>query len=96
MAGLSIGGYQATDTDQWKDASALVLRAYKANKQWYDSSVQLKAMMDVVNTLGHTEGATLFTLDSTDISGAKTAVRSETDYDIAELTKYIEEKPFCW
>lgn len=91
LTGLSIGGYQATDTDQWKDASALVLRAYKANKQWYDSSVQLKAMMDVVNALGHTEGATLFTLDSTDISGAKTAVRSETDYDIAELTKYIEE-----
>lgn len=91
MTGLSIGGYQATDTDQWKDATALVLRAYKANKQWYDSSIQLKAMMDVVNALGHTEGATLFTLDSTDISGAKTAVRSETDYDIAELTKYIEE-----
>lgn len=91
MTGLSIGGYQATDTDQWKDASALVLRAYKANKQWYDSSIQLKAMMDIVNALGHTEGATLFTLDSTDISGAKTAVRSEADYDIAELTKYIEE-----
>ena len=91
ISNLAIGGYQVSDTDQWKDASALLMKAFKSNKQWYDSSIQLKAMMDVVNALGHTEGSTLFTLDSTDTSGAKTAVRSETDYDIAELVKYIEE-----
>lgn len=91
ISNLSIGGYQATDTEQWKDASALLMKAFKANKQWYNSSIQLKAMMDVVNALGHTEGATLFTLDSTDISGAKTAVRSEEDYDLTELVKYIND-----
>ena len=89
ISNLSIGGYQATDTEQWKDATNIVMKAYKANKQWYNSSIQLKAMMDVVNALGHTEGSKLFTLDSEDISGAKTAVRSEEDYDLTELVKYI-------
>lgn len=89
ISNLSIGGYQATDTEQWKDASDIVMKAYKANKQWYNSAIQLKAMMDVVNKLGHTEGSKLFTLDSEDISGAKTAVRSEEDYDLTELVKYI-------
>jgi surface antigen len=88
---LSIGGYQATDTEQWKDASDIVMKAYKANKQWYNSAIQLKAMMDVVNKLGHTEGSKLFTLDSGDISGAKIAVRSEEDYDLTELVKYIND-----
>lgn len=91
ISNLSIGGYQATDTEQWKDASNVVMKAYKANKQWYNSSIQLKAMMDVVNALGHTEGSKLFTLDSEDISGAKTAVRSEEDYDLTELVKYIND-----
>lgn len=91
ISNLSIGGYQATDTEQWKDASALLMKAFKANKQWYNSSIQLKAMMDVVNALGHTEGSKLFTLDSEDISGAKTAVRSEEDYDLTELVKYIND-----
>lgn len=91
ISNLSIGGYQATDTEQWKDASNIVMKAYKANKQWYNSSIQLKAMMDVVNALGHTEGSKLFTLDSEDISGAKTAVRSEEDYDLTELVKYIND-----
>lgn len=91
ISNLSIGGYQATDTEQWKDASSVVMKAYKANKQWYNSSIQLKAMMDVVNALGHTEGSKLFTLDSEDISGAKTAVRSEEDYDLTELVKYIND-----
>jgi len=91
ISNLSIGGYQATDTEQWKDATNIVMKAYKANKQWYNSSIQLKAMMDVVNALGHTEGSKLFTLDSEDISGAKTAVRSEEDYDLTELVKYIND-----
>ena len=91
ISNLSIGGYQATDTEQWKDASALLMKAFRANKQWYNSSIQLKAMMDVVNALGHTEGSKLFTLDSEDISGAKTAVRSEEDYDLTELVKYIND-----
>lgn len=91
ISNLSIGGYQATDTEQWKDASNIVMKAYKANKQWYNSAIQLKAMMDVVNALGHTEGSKLFTLDSEDISGAKTAVRSEEDYDLTELVKYIND-----
>lgn len=91
ISNLSIGGYQATDTEQWKDASDIVMKAYKANKQWYNSSIQLKAMMDVINKLGHTEGSRLFTLDSEDISGAKTAVRSEEDYDLTELVKYIND-----
>lgn len=91
ISNLSIGGYQATDTEQWKDASNVVMKAYKANKQWYNSSIQLKAMMDVVNALGHTEGSKLFTLDSEDISGAKMAVRSEEDYDLTELVKYIND-----
>lgn len=91
ISNLSIGGYQATDTEQWKDASDIVMKAYKANKQWYNSAIQLKAMMDVVNKLGHTEGSKLFTLDSDDISGAKTAVRSEEDYDLTELVKYIND-----
>lgn len=91
ISNLSIGGYQATDTEQWKDASNIVMKAYKANKQWYNSAVQLKSMMDVVNALGHTEGSKLFTLDSEDISGAKTAVRSEEDYDLTELVKYIND-----
>ena len=91
ISNLSIGGYQATDTEQWKDASNVVMKAYKANKQWYNSAIQLKAMMDVVNALGHTEGSKLFTLDSEDISGAKTAVRSEEDYDLTELVKYIND-----
>ena len=91
ISNLSIGGYQATDTEQWKDATNIVMKAYKANKQWYNSAIQLKAMMDVVNALGHTEGSKLFTLDSEDISGAKTAVRSEEDYDLTELVKYIND-----
>lgn len=91
ISNLSIGGYQATDTEQWKDATNIVMKAYKANKQWYNSSIQLKAMMDVVNALGHTEGSKLFTLDSEDVSGAKTAVRSEEDYDLTELVKYIND-----
>lgn len=91
ISNLSIGGYQATDTEQWKDATNIVMKAYKANKQWYNSSIQLKAMMDVVNALGHTEGSKLFTLDSEDISGAKTVVRSEEDYDLTELVKYIND-----
>ena len=91
ISNLSIGGYQATDTEQWKDATNIVMKAYKANKQWYNSAIQLKAMMDVVNKLGHTEGSKLFTLDSEDISGAKTAVRSEEDYDLTELVKYIND-----
>lgn len=91
ISNLSIGGYQATDTEQWKDANDIVMKAYKANKQWYNSAIQLKAMMDVVNALGHTEGSKLFTLDSEDISGAKTAVRSEEDYDLTELVKYIND-----
>lgn len=91
ISNLSIGGYQATDTEQWKDASNIVMKAYKANKQWYNSAIQLRAMMDVVNALGHTEGSKLFTLDSEDISGAKTAVRSEEDYDLTELVKYIND-----
>lgn len=91
ITNLSLGGYQATDTEQWQDASALVMRAYRERKQWYDSSIQLKAMMDLINKLGHTEGSTLFTLDSTDTSGAKTATRQEQDYDLTELVKYIED-----
>lgn len=91
ISNLSIGGYHATDTEQWKDATNIVMKAYKANKQWYNSAIQLKAMMDVVNALGHTEGSKLFTLDSEDIFGAKTAVRSEEDYDLTELVKYIND-----
>lgn len=91
ITNLSLGGYQATDTEQWQDASALVMRAYRERKQWYDSSIQLKAMMDLINKLGHTEGSKLFTLDSTDTSGAKTATRQEQDYDLTELVKYIED-----